>query len=193
MFSSDSPTSSGRGTPRHGESGSIILVTGDRAAGASNPAERTEGQTDTPAARVPGRRTRVEDLEELMMMEAIRLSLVAEEDRKRREEKEAAKEYKKEEKRKAKEAKKADKAARKSGMFLTADLDGSRSRSSVNVLAGSTITALAGKGKGVDRSAELAPESSSSSHLQPPSATKENSQRHLEHSRARDKGEREGG
>lgn len=50
-----------------------------------------------------------------MMMEAIRLSLAAEEDRKKKEEKELKKEAKKEEKKKAKEAKKADKQAKKSG------------------------------------------------------------------------------
>ena len=53
----------------------------------------------------------MDDLEEMMMMEAIRLSLAAEEERTKREEKEAKKEAKK----KAKEEKKEEKKARKSG------------------------------------------------------------------------------
>jgi hypothetical protein len=51
----------------------------------------------------------MDDLEEMMMMEAIRLSLAAEEERKRKEDKEAAKEAKK----KAKEEKKREKKERK--------------------------------------------------------------------------------
>jgi len=55
------------------------------------------------------RRNRMDDLEDMMMMEAIRLSLAAEEDRRKKEEKEAKKKAKKDEK----EMKKAEKAARK--------------------------------------------------------------------------------
>ena len=79
----DSPGASGSGTPREGGDGE--------------------------QARGTSRGHRVEDLEDLMMMEAIRLSLAAEEDRKRKEEKAD----KKEEKKKAKEAKKEAKAAEK--------------------------------------------------------------------------------
>ncbi|KAK5159063.1 SNF1-interacting protein [Recurvomyces mirabilis] len=75
----DSPGASGSGTPQTGDGSSDIL-----------------------SARTSSRRTRVDDLEELMMMEAIRLSLAAEEDRMRKEDKEA----KKDEKKKAKEDKK---------------------------------------------------------------------------------------
>ncbi|KAK5092572.1 SNF1-interacting protein [Exophiala xenobiotica] len=57
------------------------------------------------------RRNRMDDLEDMMMMEAIRLSLAAEEDRRKKEEKEAKKKAKKDEK----EMKKAEKAARKNG------------------------------------------------------------------------------
>lgn len=56
------------------------------------------------------RRSRMDDLEDMMMLEAIRLSLAAEEERKRKEEKEARKEAKK----KDKADKKAEKAAKKS-------------------------------------------------------------------------------
>lgn len=51
----------------------------------------------------------MDDLEDMMMMEAIRLSLVAEEERKKKAEKEAAKEAKK----KAKEDKKKEKKEKK--------------------------------------------------------------------------------
>lgn len=61
------------------------------------------------------RRSRIDDLEEMMMMEAIRLSLASEEDRRKREEKEAKKEAKK----KGKEIKKAEKSARKAGIYQT--------------------------------------------------------------------------
>jgi len=60
-------------------------------------------------------RSRGDDLEEVMLMEAIRQSLASEEDRRKKEEKTAAKEAKKDEKAKAKEQKKADKAAKKGG------------------------------------------------------------------------------
>lgn len=61
------------------------------------------------------RRSRIDDLEEMMMMEAIRLSLASEEERRKREEKEAKKEAKK----KGKESKKAEKSARKAGVYQT--------------------------------------------------------------------------
>ena len=59
------------------------------------------------------RRSRMDDLEDMMMMEAIRLSLASEEERRKKEEKEAKKEAKKKEK----ENKKAEKAAKKSGSY----------------------------------------------------------------------------
>jgi len=86
----DSPNASGSGTPR-------------------------EGGDDLVSGRTSSRRQRVEDIEELMMMEAIRLSLAAEEERKRKEEKAAEKEAKKKAKIEKKEEKKAEKLAKKSG------------------------------------------------------------------------------
>ena len=59
------------------------------------------------------RRGRLEDLEDIMMMEAIRLSLASEEERRKREDKIAKKEAKKKEK----EAKKKEKAAKKAGSY----------------------------------------------------------------------------
>jgi protein subunit release factor B len=49
--------------------------------------------------RDSSRRSRIEDLEDMMMMEAIRLSLASEEERKKKEDKEAKREAKKKEKR----------------------------------------------------------------------------------------------
>jgi hypothetical protein len=115
-----------------------------------------------------------------MMMEAIRLSLAAEEERKKKEEKDAAKEAKKEEKKKVKEQKKADKAARKSGFFPA-------SSSSLNLdMEGESSSAAAGKGKEVDRSGGAVgfnPLAEPTSTINT-SSSKEDSQRHLEHSRA---------
>lgn len=106
--------------------------------------------------RGSSRRNRVDDLEDMMMMEAIRLSLASEEERRKREEKE----IKKEAKRREKEAKKADKAARKIGLHsnnasssgldgLTDSKSGKVASSSSSVAGGET--SAAGKGKGVDR------------------------------------------
>lgn len=124
-----------------------------------------EGQGNTAQPRDSSRRTRIDDLEEMMMMEAIRLSLASEEDRRRREEKEIRKEAKRREKEKEKEAKKADKAARKTGLYsnnastsaLSAPTEsavGKASSSSSIPEEGSS----AGKGKAVDRASPAAVE-----------------------------------
>ncbi|KAI1000136.1 hypothetical protein K3495_g8060 [Podosphaera aphanis] len=84
-------------------------------------------------------RNRVQDIEELMMMEAIRLSIAAEEDRKKKAEKEALKEVKK----KAKEDKKREKKERKS---FYGSIGGSASGSALNL-------SLPGLGRGRGNSA----------------------------------------
>ena len=102
LLGGDSPSGSGTATPE-----SIAQLLGQA---------RRDGLTeDLVGGRTSSRRNRVDDLEELMMMEAIRMSLAAEEDRKKREEKEIRKEEKKKAKETAKEQKKADKAAKKAG------------------------------------------------------------------------------
>ncbi|KAF2111646.1 hypothetical protein BDV96DRAFT_499252 [Lophiotrema nucula] len=173
MFGNDSGGSSGNGTPRTGGDVGALLAAAS-AAGSSN----RDGQNDLVTGRHSSRRgNRLEDLEELMMMEAIRLSLAAEEERKKKEEKEAAKEAKKEEKKKAKEAKKAEKAARKSGFFPAPSFERDDE---------ATSSAAAGKGKAVDRSGGSVgfnPLSEPTSTLNTISS-REDSQRHLEHSRA---------
>lgn len=165
MFGSDSP-SSGQGTPLRGAEGSS-----SRAA---------DGPGDLFPGRISSRRAnRIDDLEELMMMEAIRLSLAAEEERKRKDEKEAAKEAKKEEKKKAKENKKVARAQRNIGSgFHPIDIEGLDGSA-----AGSSSSA--GKGKEVDRSGG----SAGFNPLNEPTATinaspSDDPQKHLEDSRA---------
>jgi hypothetical protein len=132
----------------------------------------------------------MDDLEDLMMMEAIRLSLAAEEERKKKEENENAKNTKKEEKQKAKDAKKAEKAAKKGGMYSAGN------SSSISQFAGSPepLSSGNGKGKAPDRSGE--PQSVGSIPLAEPTSTLNTAnstrppkvdpqaQRHLEQSRA---------
>ncbi|KAG9233875.1 hypothetical protein BJ875DRAFT_31110 [Amylocarpus encephaloides] len=95
----NSPSTSGAATPSP--------VTGNEprsVADQASPLRREASGGDSSR-----RRTRLEDLEDMMMMEAIRMSLEAEEERKKKAEKEAAKEAKK----KAKEDRKREKKERK--------------------------------------------------------------------------------
>ena len=115
--------------------------------GAANAARGEVGESIlTPSLRGSSRRNRVDDLEEIMMMEAIRLSLASEEDRRKREEKDAKKDTKK----RGKENKKAEKAARKAGVYpssanqSTAKIDESIGETSASQ---GILTTLVGKGK----------------------------------------------
>lgn len=119
-----------------------------------------EGSGNLAPPRNSSRRNRIDDLEDMMMMEAIRLSLASEEERRKKEEKEAKKEAKKRDK----EAKKAEKAARKTGLYST-NASGSaldvpsglgRVASSSSSVTGEESTP-AGKGKEVDRVSPDAP------------------------------------
>nr|OQO17579.1 hypothetical protein B0A51_15202 [Rachicladosporium sp. CCFEE 5018] len=112
----DSPSASGSGTPR----------------------EPAEG-TDLYPGRGSSRRARVEDIEELMMMEAIRLSLAAEDDRKRRDDKEMQKEHKKKAKEAKKEAKAAEKIAKKAGGGSSTSLYPSGTNDSVSTWASTSM------------------------------------------------------
>ncbi|KAK3375925.1 hypothetical protein B0T24DRAFT_209471 [Lasiosphaeria ovina] len=89
-----------------------------------------------------GRRSRIEDLEDMMFMEAIRLSLAAEEERKRKAEKEEKKEAKKKEK---EERKAAKAAAKQSGPY-----GGAEGRSGHTSASGSSLS-LPGLGFGRKR------------------------------------------
>jgi hypothetical protein len=86
----------------------------------------------------------MEDLDDMMMAEAIRLSLVAEEERKKKEDKEARKEAKKKEK----QEKKAQKAARK-GSYQSSRNNSSSTLAGENAQVSSTSND--GKGKGIER------------------------------------------
>ncbi|KAJ5177503.1 uncharacterized protein N7500_000202 [Penicillium coprophilum] len=156
-----------------------------RAAGQDTDSASAEEGAGHPAApRSSSRRNRIDDLEEMMMMEAIRLSLASEDERLRREEKEARKEAKKREKEKEKEAKKADKVARKSGLYSNnasaSALDvpgestfGKGTSSSSSVIGEDIIgeeLAAGGKGKGVDRVLPSTAEESNSPMLLDPAA-----------------------
>jgi hypothetical protein len=116
LLTDNSASASGTGTPRadNGQVGSL-----------SELIAHIEGQGSSTEPRPSGRRSRAHDLEDLMMMEAIRLSLASEEDRKKKEEKEVRKETKRREKEAAKDAKKAEKVAKKSGSLYSASMNGS--------------------------------------------------------------------
>ena len=109
----------------------------------------------TPGPRGSSRRNRVDDLEDLMMMEAIRMSLASEEARRSREEKEAKKKAKKE----GKENKKAEKVARKTGVFPSSS---NRSMAGVSGSVGeasasqASITSTSSRGQTHDQKSDQA-------------------------------------
>ena len=165
--SSGPESPSGTGSSQLG----ILAMMSERLA--ASEANRAEAEAAmTPGPRSSSRRSRVDDLEELMMMEAIRLSLASEEERRKREEKDAKKESKKKEK----EDKKAKKVAKKTGVYpssanqSTAGLGTSSDEASSSQLAFNTPS---WKGKAADNVDQTA---SSSSAGDP--------QEHLERARA---------
>ncbi|KAJ5902409.1 Protein sip5 [Penicillium taxi] len=122
-------------------------------------AERTRGgeadsaeESGLAPPRESSRRTRIDELEEMMMMEAIRLSLASEEERQKRE----IKEVKKEAKKREKDAKKVDKVVAKTDIrsnndntsALSFPVEPSSSNLNVNCEENSVTE---GKGKAVDR------------------------------------------
>lgn len=145
----------------------MALLAERHAAGTLN---RIDGHEWSPSGPGPSiapprgssRRNRIEDIEELMMMEAIRLSLASEENRHKQEEKTAkkeAKEAKKEAKKKEKAARKAEKNAglySNSANQSTAGFS-SRSEASLNapfntsLNAAETSSSGSGKGKAVQK------------------------------------------
>jgi hypothetical protein len=137
-------------------------------------AHRAEGRT----------RSRGNEIEELMLMEAIRQSIATEEDRRKKEDKAAAKELKRTEKEKAKEQKKLDKAFK-------------RNPSSFSVTSSSPPQPASpddgkGKARAVDNhTAQLSAagfvpltEPSSTLNTEAASGSRHDAQRHLEQSRA---------
>lgn len=96
------------GDAENGDSGS-----GTPSQSGPDQGARGGGSSRGPPGGGGSRRSRLEDLEEMMLAEAVRLSLAAEEERKRKVEKEERKEERKEAKKKEKEARKAAKSAGK--------------------------------------------------------------------------------
>lgn len=113
-----------------------------------------DGESSTiTSPRGSSRRSRMDDLENMMMMEAIRLSLASEEERRKREEKDAKKEAKK----KDKENKKAEKVARKAGVYLSSanqSSAGFESPTSESSPVYEDFPPTIGKGKGVQQASQ---------------------------------------
>ena len=127
----------------------------------NNPGQNVPASETAPSMTGPprqsSRRNRIGDLEEMMMMEAIRLSLATEEERRRREEKEAKKEAKK----KTKEEKKVEKSTKKGGMYSSS---ANPSSGALNIPPTGPIPMDKSKGKGVTRD-DGQPLSKSAPHL----------------------------
>lgn len=128
------------------------------------PSTPDEDSNAIASPRGSSARSRIEDIEEMMMMEAIRLSLASEEERRKREEKDAKKEAKKREK----ENKKAEKLARKAGVYpISANQSNTGFESSTNESSPifEDFPSPHGKGIGVKQTTpELSADLSSSSH-----------------------------
>ncbi|KAL9099033.1 MAG: hypothetical protein Q9163_005409 [Psora crenata] len=106
-------TSGGESSSHHNPSSQLSMLALMSERGASRRNNGEDGPSMTPGPRENSRRGRIDDLEEMMMMEAIRLSLASEEERRKKEEKGARKGAKKKEK----ETKKAEKVAKKTSLF----------------------------------------------------------------------------
>ncbi|EPQ67095.1 BgtA-20845 [Blumeria graminis f. sp. tritici] len=115
--SGDSPSASGNSMSAQRNDGNGITTAQDH---------KIQTQKEQQLSEAQARRNRVRDIEELMMVEAIRLSLATEEERKKNAEKEAAKEAKKI----FKEVKKREKKERKS---VYGGVGGSASGSALSV------------------------------------------------------------
>ena len=146
----------------------------------SSTARGEEGEPSmTPGPRGSSRRNRVDDLEDMMMMEAIRLSLASEEERRKKEEKDAKKDAKKKEK----ENKKAEKVARKTGIYPSSanqSTGGIDSALSSDASTSQGDLSISGKGKSTQPINPF--EQSSYTGLLPSSSA--DPQEHLERARA---------
>lgn len=158
-------TNSGTQTPSTRPTGSPALhalaflserrvVAGEQPSNTTVTTGNTEGGALAPP-RDSSRRSRIDDLEEMMVMEAIRMSLASEEERRRKEEKEIRKEAKKREK----EAKKAEKSMRKNAAYSNSQASLALRSSGTSSRVDSSSSSIIGedgpisdKGKKVDRS-----------------------------------------
>ena len=173
----DSPS----GTTSPSQLNMIALMT-ERLAAATREGNQDEASPSMVGPpRGSSRRTRVDELEDMMLMEAIRLSLASEEERRKKEEKEAKKEAKK----KSKEEKKAEKAARKGGPYPPST---NQSATTLESPQSGIIPSDNGKGKGVQEGPATSSEPDlptllmSSAPLDGPS--NQNGQAHLDRPRA---------
>ncbi|MCJ1310777.1 SNF1-interacting protein [Agyrium rufum] len=177
---SDSPTGSSANL-------AMLALMAERYGGANRvqgPGNAEGVPTLSPPPRDSSRRNRVDDLEEMMMMEAIRLSLAAEEDRRKRDEKDMKKEAKK----KAKEDKKAEKSGRKAGLSFSSSNNQSSASLAAPYSAGLPYE-NGSKGKEIARTGrDEAPDVGNPSQLSRSMPTEGSngfaSQTHLERSRA---------
>jgi hypothetical protein len=126
-----------------------LLAAADRQQQIANQEAAQNG--DLFPGRSSSRRSRIDTLEELMMMEAIRQSIQAEEERKRKEDKDAAKKAKQDEKQAKKDAKEAKKFGK---LTPTASLFPTESSESSSPGPAATF---AGKGKGIERNDSQGP------------------------------------
>ena len=161
----------------------MLALMSERYAASPSAARGEEGEPSmTPGPRGSSRRNRVDDLEDMMMMEAIRLSLASEEERRKKEEKDAKKDAKKKEK----ENKKAEKVARKTGIYPSSanqSTGGIDSTLSIDASTSQGDLSISGKGKATQPiSSEHKFEHSSYSG--PLASASADAQEHLERARA---------
>lgn len=137
-----------------GQMGALLAAAGDRDRERAGSTAQQQGEGAQSSDLFPGRgssrRSRVEDLEELMYMEAIRLSLASAEEERKKQEKEDAKRAKKDQKQREKDAKKAAKDAKRRGST-------SMYSASINDSQASGLTGGGGGGGGESSSAAVAP------------------------------------
>lgn len=164
----------------------MLALMSERYAAANASRAEEGGPSMVPGPRGSSRRNRVDELEEMMMMEAIRLSLASEEDRRKREEKDAKKEAKKKDKENKKADKMAEKAARKAGVYAssangsTIGIDNSSGEAFAWQGDSSPFT---GKGKAVQQS-NVSNLFNGHSSANPQALTVDDPQEHLERARA---------
>jgi len=131
---------------------SAMIAAADRHSSNRNVYNEANQGHDLFPGRVSSRRTRIDDLEELMMMEAIRQSIALEDERKRKDDKDSAKQAKKDEKQKQKEAKKAGKLG-----WISSPLSSGANESPLPSPVTAESSAMGAKGKAVDKSVESSP------------------------------------
>lgn len=135
-----------------------------------DPSNRGVASRGPTSATAGGGRNRLDDLEEMMFMEAVRLSLAAEEERKQK----AGKEERKDAKKREKEARKAAKAAAKQA----GPYEGGNGRSGVSSASGSSLSLPGlsfGRKRGDSVASNLRVEASVASALAAPASLEQDS------------------